>query len=620
MTEKGAAVERRGRRASGRALLLVVALLLVTAIAATALVACKPDAPPAPTEAELRAQAVDAFVTNAVAAGGEGWKTDMSAAEAAALDSPSSYIVASEWIKRTGEIMADIGTLSTAKINAVADYFATDDGKDLLRSEFDFERFVQAFSACGLTSADTQEIVFGLLKALAEGTGAFTAIRDALDAAYAYASGSRLKDIESARTAVSALLSAYSANGNLADSIQSAKTGICAIVDMAYQGMFMFGSGETGDGLYAIIDAMNAGALSDISKGDAYTYLKSFLSQAAALRDKFTADETALLSDTLGRLDDAFGGLTLPSSLKIGGMLGYFGEMKFAVDWMYYALDTVYDAGTTLLDEKDGQGALTYRFIDRLFDYAAANEGLGNDTAREYNSAILYAELVLAAEKEDAFGDRLAEQLSRYASETDIDNLINLFACSALLDIWVYDGQATAIEDMIEPEQYRAISIVVTGIYVNSFKDAYAQALVSGDYTKTVTRYNQLRERAESLCGEFGLEVPSWVTSEAPATVTSEWYNTVVSSAESVVNAAADKITADETVDYRQNAADHISAAVAKFLARSTVRAALEALAAADFATADMTADELAAWTETMKGYKDAFMPLWNYKDAGTTA
>ena len=620
MTEKDSAVKKTGRRAAGKAALLVVTLLLVTAIAATALVACKPDAPPAPTEAELRAQAVSSFVDNAVAAAGEGWKTDMSAAEAAALDSPSAYIVASAWIERAGALMSGMSTLSTGKIKALSDYMTTDDAKSLLRSSFDFEKLVKAFSDSGLTSADTQEIIFALLRELADGEEIFTAIGDSLDAAAACASGTRLADIENTRTAVSALLSAYSGNDGIADSIQAAKTGICALVDMAYQGMYMFGSGETGDGLYAIIDAMNAGALSDISKADAYTYLKSFLSQAAALRDKFTADEVALLSDTLGKLDDAFGGLALPSSLGIGGMLGYFGEMKFAVDWMYYSLDTVYNAGNALLNERDGQGALTYRFIDRLFDYAAANGELEDETAKEYNSAILYAELVLAAEEEGAFGDKLAAQLARYASETDMDNLINLFACSALLDIWVYEGQATAIEDMIEPEQYRAISIVVAGIYVNSFKNAYAQGLVSGNHTKTKTRYNQLRERAKSLCEEFGLEVPSWVNAEAPASVTSDWYKTVVASAESLVNAAADRIAADETVDYRQDAVEHITAAVERFLARDSVRAALESLAAADFATADMTAEELSAWTKTMEGYKDAFMPLWNYKGNASAA
>ena len=629
MTEKHSAVKKTGRRAAGKAALLVVTLLLVTAIAATALVACKPKNPPS-ADRITREEAVSAFVNNAVAAAGEGWKTDMSAAEAAALDSPSAYIVASAWIERAGALMSGMSTLSTGKIKALSDYMTTDDAKSLLRSSFDFEKLVKAFSDSGLTSADTQEIIFALLRELADGKEIFTAIGNSLDAAHACASGTRLEDIENTRTAVSALLSAYPENDgiadSIADSIQAAKTGICALVDMAYQGMYMFGSGETGDGLYAIIDAMNAGALSDISNADAYTYLTSFLSQAAALRDKFTADEVALLSDTLGELDDAFGGLALPSSLGIGGMLGYFGEMKFAVDWMYYSLDTVYNAGNALLNERDGQGALTYRFIDRLFDYAAANGELEDETAKEYNSAILYAELVLAAESEGAFGTKLAAQLAQYASETDMDNLINLFACSALFDIWVYDGQFENIEDMIEPEQYRSISIVVAGIYVNSFKGAYAQGLVSGDHTKTKTRYNQLRERAKSLCEEFGLEVPSWVNKEAPSwgneeepASVSDWYKTVVASAESLVNDAASSV-ADETVDYRQDAVEHITAAVERFLARDSVCAALESLAAADFATADMTAEELSAWTKTMEGYKDAFMPLWNYKGNASAA
>lgn len=613
MTDKRSAKKRISCSGGRKAVFLIFALLLVVALVATALVACKPDGPKGQTDAELRAAAVDGFVDGAIAAAGEGWKTEMTNPEIAALARPSSYIVSSAWIKRTGELLS-ASSVSTAKIQALAEYVATDEAKALLRSEsFDFEKFVSAFSEIGFTSADTQEIVFALLVELADGQAIFTAVKDTLGAVYQYASGSKLNDIKATQTAVEALLGAYESNNGLRASIEAAENGICSIVDMAYQGMYMFGSGETGDGLYAIIEAMNAGALSDISKADAYTYLTSFLSQAAAMRDKFTAEEVSLLSDTLGKLDDAFGGLTLPSSLRIGGMLGYFGEMKFAADWMYYALDTVYNAGSALLNEKDGQGALTYRFIDRLFGYAEAADGLKDETAKEYNSYILYAELLLAAEKEGAFGDKLAAQLAQYASETDMDNLINLFACSALFDIWVYDGQSENIEDMIEPEQYRSISIVVTGIYVNSFKDAYAQGLESGDYAKLRTRYEQLVARVKSLCEEFGVSAPSWVNSSAPGTITADWYSTVVSGAESVVNAAADKITADETADYREIATEHIKAAIEKFLSRSSVRSALESLASAEFATADMSSQATEQWKRDIESLVKAFMPSWNY-------
>lgn len=613
MTDKRSAKKRISCSGGRKAVFLIFALLLVVALVATALVACKPDGPKGQTDAELRAAAVDGFVDGAIAAAGEGWKTEMTNPEIAALARPSSYIVSSAWIKRTGELLS-ASSVSTAKIQALAEYVATDEAKALLRSEsFDFEKFVSAFSEIGFTSADTQEIVFALLVELADGQAIFTAVKDTLGAVYQYASGSKLNDIKTTQTAVEALLGAYESNNGLRASIEAAENGICSIVDMAYQGMYMFGSGETGDGLYAIIEAMNAGALSDISKADAYTYLTSFLSQAAAMRDKFTAEEVSLLSDTLGKLDDAFGGLTLPSSLRIGGMLGYFGEMKFAADWMYYALDTVYNAGSALLNDKDGQGALTYRFIDRLFGYAEAADGLKDETAKEYNSYILYAELLLAAEKEGAFGDKLAAQLAQYASETDMDNLINLFACSALFDIWVYDGQSENIEDMIEPEQYRSISIVVTGIYVNSFKDAYAQGLESGDYAKLRTRYEQLVARVKSLCEEFGVSAPSWVNSSAPGTITADWYSTVVSGAESVVNAAADKITSDETADYREIATKHIKAAMEKFLSRSSVRSALESLASAEFATADMSSQATEQWKRDIESLVKAFMPSWNY-------
>lgn len=610
MTDKRSAKKRISCSGGRKAVFLIFALLLVVALVATALVACKPDGPKGQTDAELRAAAVDGFVDGAIAAAGEGWKTEMTNPEIAALARPSSYIVSSAWIKRTGELLS-ASSVSTAKIQALAEYVATDEAKALLRSEsFDFEKFVSAFSEIGFTSADTQEIVFALLVELADGQAIFTAVKDTLGAVYQYASGSKLNDIKTTQTAVEALLGAYESNNGLRASIEAAENGICSIVDMAYQGMYMFGSGETGDGLYAIIEAMNAGALSDISKADAYTYLTSFLSQAAAMRDKFTAEEVSLLSDTLGKLDDAFGGLTLPSSLRIGGMLGYFGEMKFAADWMYYALDTVYNAGSALLNEKDGQGALTYRFIDRLFGYAEAADGLKDETAKEYNSYILYAELLLAAEKEGAFGDKLAAQLAQYASETDMDNLINLFACSALFDIWVYEEKFDSVEDIIGEQQYRSICITVAGLNLNAFKNSYAKFLMNSTTGKLRVKLKNLLNYMDRVCAEFGLNNPFGDDKDLPADITPAWYNSVVAGAEEIINAAANQITSED-VSNKIAATEHIKEAIIKFLGTPKVRSALESLASAEFATADMSSAELADWESAIKECLYAFLPLW---------
>lgn len=600
---------RRGGRA--KAVLFAVAVALVAAVLATALVACKPKNPPSADQI-TREEAISAFVTNAVEAAGEGWRTEMTYSEIADLRSPATYIVTSAWIKRTGSLLNGL-SVSTSKIRTLADYMNTDEARTLLRSpSFDFEKFIDAFSGVGFTSADTQEIVFALLVELSDGTAVFTDVRDALvEVNKRVSDKQKVTEIESALTAVNALLSTYADNGGLRDSIAAAKAGICALVDMAYQGMYMFGSGDAGEGLFAIIDAMNAGALTDISNADAHTYLTAFLAQAAALRDKFTAEEVALLSDTLGALDDAFGRLALPASLKVGGMLGYFGEMKFAADWMHYALDTVYEAGTLLLNEKDGQGNYTYRFVDRLFDYVGSNEGLADSKTGKYNSYILYAELLLAAEKTGALGEALSAQLERYASETDIDNLINLFAVSGVVDIWTYTGQFEDFSDIIADEQYRALSISVAGLYLNAFKNAYAQGLSTGDYSKIAKRFDNLSNYVSKICDEFGIGKSSWIGSSAPSEVTGEWYNTVVKESERVINSAADSVTSDSATDYRTVAVERIEAALKDFLGREQVRAALEGLAAAEFADRDMTSAELDEWTRGIEAYINALLPSW---------
>ena len=125
MTDKRSAKKRISCSGGRKAVFLIFALLLVVALVATALVACKPDGPKGTTDAELRAAAVDGFVGGAIAAAGEGWKTEMTNPEIAALARPSSYIVSSAWIKRTGELLS-ASSVSTAKIQALAEYVATD--------------------------------------------------------------------------------------------------------------------------------------------------------------------------------------------------------------------------------------------------------------------------------------------------------------------------------------------------------------------------------------------------------------------------------------------------------------------------------------------------------------
>ena len=581
--------------------LTALALVMTFVLAATVLCACvKKEQPAGPTDAEKRAAAVADLASGAIAAAGEGWSAGLTDAEAAKLADPVGYIVASEWLTRAGELLA-ASAVSTPKLRALADYTATDEARELLRGEVGLQAIVSALSAVGFTSADAEETVFMLLADLAGegGKSVFENISDRLSAAHGAASGQQRPAIERAREDIAEILSAYDRATGLRESVLEAEEGIRALAAVMYEGVYAFGSGDALGGIEIIADALSGGQLRDISVQDAEIYLTALACELGELGARFTPETSAQLLDAISGLEDAFGRLDITTS-ELGAVTGLLSDAHIAVNRIAYVTDMVSDAVLGLLDECGADGELTHRFAKLLLDVAAAAEG-EEKLPVEY-SFVLLGDLLLEAEKNGAFKEKLEQQLKNYETAADADSLSDLILVSSLLDIlrYAYEMNADDLEDdaMIEAalaEHYDAFSIVAADLWLESFKTAYAR----GNAALTGTRFSRLSEAIDRLINGLGVEsaglpaAPGGTISPGTAEA-NEWYAEVVAEAERAIESAARETPEFADEDFVGEAHKTITEAVAYLVGK--IKEPLEDLVALGIPARDAAPEEIEAW------------------------
>ena len=593
-------VTKTGKNAK-KIFLTVLALVMTFVLAATVLCACvKKEQPAGPTDAEKRAAATADLTSGAIAAAGEGWSAGLTDAEAAKLADPVGYIVASEWLTRAGELLA-ASAVSTPKLRALADYTTTDEARELLRGEVGLQTIVSALSAVGFTSADAEETVFVLLADLAGegGKSVFENISDRLSAAHGAASGQQRPAIERAREDIAEILSAYDRATGLRESVLEAEEGIRALAAVMYEGVYAFGSGDALGGIEIIADALAGGQLRDISVQDAEIYLTALAHELGELGARFTPETSAQLMSAITGLEDAFGRLDITTS-ELGAVTGLLSDAHIAVNRIAYVTDMVSDAVLGLLDERGADGELTHRFAKLLLDVAAAAEG-EEKLPVEY-SFVLLGDLLLEAEKNGAFNQKLEQQLKDYETAADADSLSDLILVSSLLDIlrYAYEMNADDLEDdaMIEAaleEHYDAFSIVAADLWLESFKTAYAR----GNAALTGTRFSRLSEAIDRLINGLGVEsaglpaAPGGTISPGTAEA-NEWYAKVVAEAERVIESAARETPEFADENFVDEAHKTITEA-AKYLV-GKIKEPLEDLVALGIPARDAAPEEIEAW------------------------
>ncbi len=630
---------------------LCVVVLLVVLLLALLLVACNPTEDE--TVIDERLVAVEEFKINTLTSIDSSWSLDMENSEVKYLSSPSSYIIVSAWLDTIGDILYD-SSLMTGKITALADYMASEEGKELLSGtvEVGIEEIVNALSVVGFTSTETQEVLYEVIYALVDGKQTFLDIYDRLYAVYRIATGNPKTDAREACEALESINAAYeiSDSSETLAIIEAAKEGIYLLIGFVYEGLYTLVNNSESSGISSIISSMNSGALADISDADAYEYLTSLLDEIARFRDEFTEERVTLLSDALGALDSIFGRITFPSALESLNVLTYLGDMKSAVDFIPYTLNTIYETVTELLSETDSKG--DHPFIAFLLELAEINEQLENQTtsgatfiSKTYsiagsNEVILYARLLLVAmengnilNEDGTIGDDIKEVLETYAKATDVDRIVNSLLAGLIAVFLSLDeeGLSAYTEDIDEvPEEladlldnFEDISYVtVYGFWIKAFKTRFMRYIAETENSNLSKRLNwletafdNLKSKGQTLSETYDVDLPSALQGdfEEKESILDwySWYAEVLEAAEQLLVEVVNSMRETSGTSYVEDAVSNVETMIVKIL--TDARDYIEAIASMDLmdVTAEgVTSEDIYAWIDELNGYLSAALPV----------
>ena len=409
---KGFAKSGISCRSAARAV-AVLLVMVFAVLSAAALSACNKK-PPAPTPEEERADAVALFRVNALAALGEGWRTDLSDEEIIELPDCGSYVEAKLWTEEIAGLL-DASSLATAKIRFVAEFAVTDEGKAMLSGVSDnFDTVLDFVAAVGFTSADIGELGMGLLRKLMTDIlpGYYDVVAE-LGRLEGMVIGGGQQDIAAARERVERVTAALGDTreecvdnfASVLASLDEAEDGLRTLFEFAFDTEQTLGTGAAGEGLTSLLQsaADGSGALADVSDNEMLVWLDGVLSGLDKLSATMTAEKLAKVKAALSAVKESFDGFSLPvdSVHDIIGSLGYLSsyvdELPLLLSYIEAACDVVYERGE---DEN-----YDYSFIRKLI------KRIGEEGDRYKNIALYLAALMALMPEEDGEAE-LTESLT----------------------------------------------------------------------------------------------------------------------------------------------------------------------------------------------------------------
>lgn len=530
--------ENRGKRTGRSVRFCVVALFVaLVVLCAAVLTACNDNR----DTTDYRRRATDGVTSNLVAAINENWSYAMKDEDILKMDNPGTYVVACIWAERAGSFLYS-SDIQTAKIQSLADFLATDEGKNVVRETADnLDGIITMMNTVGFTSGDVQETVFdGAIFVVSQAQNIYETAKDKLDYLLARATGAARTNIEKALQNTENVLAVYRENPDFVSdtvaALKEAETGIKALADFSYRTAWIFGGGENGDNLGGLLGAFQSGALANISDRELFVYLDGVVGDIRDLRAALTDQEISALSSALQAVENMLSTAVLPTELfenvtgnsgttRMDNLLKQISNMQFAVDWLQDGTDFLL-AACDLIYEKDSDGQYTYRFVNRVKQAVADKE----DKYTSVNGYILFTEMLVKAIESTPCAD-LQKAVGRYKAETDLGKLAVMFGAEGylkLLDIAqsgeIPDGQEPENDEMLFAFRYYALE---------TFKASYRTYLATGDKvgskimgqsTKTLTDYI-------AVSGIYH-------TGDANGNITQEWYDVIV-------NKTVEKLTAD---------------------------------------------------------------------------
>lgn len=507
------------------AIVLAVLLCLIVAFAATG---C--DDNTAPDAAALRAEAVDAFRGNVLAAAGDGWRADMSFDEIASLENPASYIVTSAWLDALAQVVSD-SSLQTAKISYAADFALTEDGKSLIDdAAANLDGALAFVRGVGLTESDVCDLGFRLMRmAVADTTSVYADAKRDLNEVLTRLTGEDRTPVREEIARIDRVLDTYFADeatvAEATEALDSAESGIKTLLSFLYSMQNIIGTGASGDGLVALLGSMSSGALADISDSEMFVWLDSLIKSVTAFGESMTAEEIKELETALDTVERCFDSFVQPVEAveeildALDYVRAFVGQVPEVVSYFTAAFSPLYERGE--------DGAYTYSLVSFMKELAAEKD----ENLRTVNSMVLAAKLLESFGRAFSAEELKSTVLSVSERGDEGKTVLYIVAIMRLM------GNDTIPEGVDEGALVQMLGHIIDEIFASNLGRAYRSWVLSPD-EKSEKRLrnwasiaiNTVKETNELLEAE-GIE-PVKITVTSDDEITDAWYNAVTEAAE----------------------------------------------------------------------------------------
>lgn len=526
------------KRFAFRAAVAAALVLLIVAMSAVCLSACNDDDGPDP--AAERAEAVNALKVNTLAALDAKWTPGLTDTEIIGLASPGSYIEAVLWTEMLAEVVS-ASRLQTGKIRTAAEFIASDEGRKLFADAAgNLDSAMELVDALGLTSEDVSELGFDLLCAVVSETRAmYTEVANRLNAIKDKVLGAGNENIAAAAERAERIVESFgkdeaSAAESVAQTLKAlgeAEEGVKTVLAFAYDTERIFGTGESGAGLSAIIGsaASGSGALADVSDSEMMVWLDGVLGGLKDFGASMTAEKTASVKAALKSVRECFAGSAQPVGVVSDALQWlrvvetFADEIPTLADYAVSAFDAIY--------EKNSDDGYTYDIVQKLRLLAEEED----EDVRTVNAYALAAKLFLSlTDRHDA--EDLKGWIRNMAADGEGLKTSLLYAFALMAETYESGGNAEVTADSAA-----MMSVLLTEVF---------GAIMEGTWRNYVLSPEKYEGRLSTIAGlvlncaaavnevyaESGTQVEINITKDGP--YDEAWYKEITRIREEIVKTA----------------------------------------------------------------------------------
>ncbi len=560
-----------------RSIFTVASLILVALVVSACFVACNKQNSDQ-VERDNQTHRVEEVFLSGV---NDKWSADLSDDDVVKLDDAGDYIVSKGWTSLVCDVVKN-SSLQTAKIKALADNLASDDGKKLLK-EFsaNAELLVPMLKQIGLTSNDVSALAYDLISRLIDdGRNTVSDILDRLDSVKDAmmaqgASAVAIENVSQSRLVLNlakqALVFDETQKAQMQSALSDAKNAMSELVIFAYDTSV----NTLTDELYSKLFEED-GALSNVSESELSTLVNALLGNVSRLKNALGQDDIAKLNTALDLFITNFDNKNISSSV-------YSQIVKYA-KYAYMAVDVIPSVCDVALASESVISSKS--FIEDFLKYAKFEEEQqlvsSSASTSSLNKLIIAARVIDGVMKSgkfdkngiDALIDRVCAQgIDGYQKAMPVIILDLLLNVSDIVTNVESDNLKPSHPDIIDND---TLTIMFGSLFFNANVDKLKQNYYAFEMNPTQKNLSALYTSA-SLCGVEGILGESNPNTK-PANPTDEtmpyiraWYNWYINKIDDVSAKIASCVP---------NVQNDLKAFVADYFAEnSTSKAAIEQIA-----------------------------------------